>query len=182
MFTFGSLHLYFRFHIPLALHIIMNISHLLLVVNSSINFIIYCCVAKRFRKEVKILLALICQKCFKRHETQVMETQLTGLGSQRGSQRSRWEKIDTTLCAQIFIFVPKNYYDQWCNNKNISTYLLLILPSGHQIGACLLNVAFSTIYLYVLSMYLLIVKISRKVHQYISSFKINSTIAMYFPQ
>ena len=106
LFTFGSLHLYFRFHIPLALHIIMNISHLLLVVNSSINFIIYCCVAKRFRKEVKILLALICQKCFKRHETQVMETQLTGLGSQRGSQRSRWEKIDT-LCAQIFIFVPK---------------------------------------------------------------------------
>lgn len=47
-----------QLHVPAALHIMGNVNHLLLVLNSSVNFLIYCCLAKRFR------IALV--KMFKR--------------------------------------------------------------------------------------------------------------------
>ena len=69
--------IHFRFPIPFAFKICNLASQLLIVINSSINFIIYCCVSKRFRKELKRLLSTAYQKCFKRNETQPIETQLT---------------------------------------------------------------------------------------------------------
>ncbi len=36
-----------------------NVNHLLLVTNSSVNFLIYCCMAKRFRKA----LLKLCHSC-----------------------------------------------------------------------------------------------------------------------
>ena len=56
--------LYFRFSVPVAFYLMQSASNLLLVVNSSINFIIYCCVGKRFRAKLKVALAPICQKLY----------------------------------------------------------------------------------------------------------------------
>jgi len=38
-----------RLHVPAVLLIAGSVNHLLLVLNSSLNFLIYCCMAKRFR-------------------------------------------------------------------------------------------------------------------------------------
>ena len=38
-----------RFHVPVIFYVLVNIHHLFLVINSSINFLIYCCVGKDFR-------------------------------------------------------------------------------------------------------------------------------------
>ena len=43
----------YRFHVPVAFYVMLSASNLLLVVNSSINFIIYCCVGKTFRWEFR---------------------------------------------------------------------------------------------------------------------------------
>ena len=51
-----------KFHVPVILLILQSLSHFLLVVNSSINFIIYCCVGKRFRAELKELVHYVCRK------------------------------------------------------------------------------------------------------------------------
>merc|ERR1719385_278027 len=40
-----------RFHVPVVFYVMLSASHLLVVINSSINFIIYCCVGKKFRDE-----------------------------------------------------------------------------------------------------------------------------------
>ena len=48
-----------RYHVPALIYILTNIHHLFLVLNSSINFIIYCCVGKEFRRK---LVALFCKK------------------------------------------------------------------------------------------------------------------------
>ena len=69
--------LHFRWPVPIALHIMVSLNHFLQVVNSSINFIIYCCVAKRFRNELKSVLSSACQRLFGRRETQDKETQVT---------------------------------------------------------------------------------------------------------
>ena len=39
-----------RLHVPAVVLVAGSVNHLLLVTNSSVNFVIYCCMAKRFRK------------------------------------------------------------------------------------------------------------------------------------
>ena len=46
-----------KYHIPVALYILHNCHHLFLVINSSVNFIIYCFVAKEFREKMFRLLS-----------------------------------------------------------------------------------------------------------------------------
>ncbi|TRY77004.1 hypothetical protein TCAL_02696 [Tigriopus californicus] len=46
-----------RYHIPMIFYVLGHIHHLVLVLNSSTNFIIYCCVGKEFRTR---LVALFC--------------------------------------------------------------------------------------------------------------------------
>eukprot|EP00095_Tigriopus_kingsejongensis_P000660 maker-scaffold311_size212931-snap-gene-1.16 protein:Tk00660 transcript:maker-scaffold311_size212931-snap-gene-1.16-mRNA-1 annotation:"hypothetical protein ETSY2_36450" len=41
-----------RYHIPMIFYVLGHIHHLVLVLNSSINFIIYCCVGKEFRSRL----------------------------------------------------------------------------------------------------------------------------------
>jgi len=48
-----------RYHVPASIYVLTNIHHVFLVLNSSINFIIYCCVGKEFRRK---LVALFCKK------------------------------------------------------------------------------------------------------------------------
>ena len=38
-----------RYHIPVAFFILIHIHQLMIVLNSSLNFIVYCCVAREFR-------------------------------------------------------------------------------------------------------------------------------------
>ncbi len=40
------------YHIPVAFVMLTSVHHLLLVANSSVNFIIYCCVGRDFRAHV----------------------------------------------------------------------------------------------------------------------------------
>ena len=54
----------FRHHVPVAFYILFHLNNLFIVVNSSVNFIIYCCVAKPFRMRVLRLLRL--KGCVKR--------------------------------------------------------------------------------------------------------------------
>lgn len=51
-----------RFHVPVAFYVMLSASHLLLVVNSSINFLVYCCVGKSFRAELKNIIGSLCRK------------------------------------------------------------------------------------------------------------------------
>jgi len=44
-----------RSHIPLMFYVFINMHPLFLVINSSINFIIYCCVGKDFRRDLKTI-------------------------------------------------------------------------------------------------------------------------------
>merc|ERR1719367_2161254 len=39
-----------RYHVPFALYVLQHLSNMFIVLNSSVNFIIYCCVAKGFRE------------------------------------------------------------------------------------------------------------------------------------
>ena len=50
----------YRFHVPVVMYVLLSLHNLLLVVNSSVNFIIYCCVGKRFRQELKLMLTPYC--------------------------------------------------------------------------------------------------------------------------
>ena len=63
-FILGSILNYFyfnyRFHVPVVMYVLLSLHNLLLVVNSSVNFIIYCCVGKRFRQELKLMLTPYC--------------------------------------------------------------------------------------------------------------------------
>ena len=45
-----------RFHVPVALYILLSLSNVLVVVNSSVNFIVYCVVENTFREELFKLL------------------------------------------------------------------------------------------------------------------------------
>ena len=67
-----------KLHIPVILHVMLSLSHFLLVVNSSVNFIIYCCVGKRFRKELKEIVYSLCRSlrslvCFCRHRGEIQQ-------------------------------------------------------------------------------------------------------------
>lgn len=46
-----------RLHVPAVVLILGNINHLFLVANSSVNFLIYCCLARRFRLALMDLLS-----------------------------------------------------------------------------------------------------------------------------
>ncbi len=48
-----------RFHIPVVFYVLVSIHHVFLVLNSSINFIIYCCVGKDFREK---LCLMVCRR------------------------------------------------------------------------------------------------------------------------
>ena len=71
-----------KLHIPVILHVMLSLSHFLLVVNSSVNFIIYCCVGKRFRKELKEIVYSLCRSlrslvcCKSRRENSLIQQQL----------------------------------------------------------------------------------------------------------
>ena len=47
---------YLRHHVPVAFYVLFHLNNLFLVINSSINFIIYCSVGKEFRKQMFLLL------------------------------------------------------------------------------------------------------------------------------
>ena len=49
-----------KYHVPVIWYVLLSLHHLLLVVNSSVNFVIYCCVGKRFRQELTMMMAPIC--------------------------------------------------------------------------------------------------------------------------
>ncbi|CAB4055248.1 TRHR [Lepeophtheirus salmonis] len=51
-----------RIHVPVAFYVMLSASNLLLVVNSSMNFIIYCCVGRTFREELKNIVSGIFRK------------------------------------------------------------------------------------------------------------------------
>ena len=42
-----------RYHIPVAIYFLSQLHHLFLVINSSINFVIYCIMGRQFRKQLK---------------------------------------------------------------------------------------------------------------------------------
>lgn len=53
-----------RLHVPALLIVCGNINHLLLVVNSSVNMIIYVCLGRRFRNHLKHLATAHCRCAF----------------------------------------------------------------------------------------------------------------------
>ena len=40
------------FHVPMALYVVFSLSNVLLVISSSVNFVVYCLVEKSFRQEL----------------------------------------------------------------------------------------------------------------------------------
>ena len=73
---------YGKLHVPLLLIICGNINHLLLVVNSSVNMIIYVCLGRRFRDQLRHLATehLGCgsscfESCVLAHELDVSVSQ-----------------------------------------------------------------------------------------------------------
>ena len=42
-----------KYHVPVVFYLMANLHYLFLTLNSSVNFIIYCCVGKEFRKHLK---------------------------------------------------------------------------------------------------------------------------------
>ena len=49
----------YRHHVPVAFYVLFHLNNLFLVINSSINFIIYCSVGAEFRKQAMALLSNI---------------------------------------------------------------------------------------------------------------------------
>ena len=45
-----------RYHVPVAIYFLTHTHHLFLVINSSINFVIYCFMGRQFRKKLKKML------------------------------------------------------------------------------------------------------------------------------
>ena len=45
-----------RYHVPVAIYFLTFTHHLFLVLNSSINFIIYCLMGRQFREQLKNML------------------------------------------------------------------------------------------------------------------------------
>ena len=58
---------YFRHHVPILFYLLFHMNNLFIVINSSINVVVYYCVGKDFRKEAKTLYKDCKQKfcmCF----------------------------------------------------------------------------------------------------------------------
>ena len=53
-----------KLHVPAFLVICGNVNHLLLVVNSSVNMIIYVCLGRRFRNHLRHIAAAHCGCAF----------------------------------------------------------------------------------------------------------------------
>ncbi len=50
-----------RYHAPVALRLLLSVNHVFIIVNSSVNFILYCLVGKDFREKLKGLLGFSCR-------------------------------------------------------------------------------------------------------------------------
>ena len=55
--------IFFRHHVPVTFYLLFHLNSLVLVINSSINFVICYCVGKDFRKQTKIMLQEIKENC-----------------------------------------------------------------------------------------------------------------------
>ncbi len=88
-----------RFHVPVAFYVMLSASNLLLVVNSSINFVIYCFVGKTFRSELRHVLGsmlyFVCCCCCctwgrtsRQRQQQQQQQHLHGGGAGRRSPMS----------------------------------------------------------------------------------------------
>ena len=51
-----------RYHVPVAMYFFVHLHHLFLVVNSSINFVIYCIMGRQFRKQLKRMVKQLWNK------------------------------------------------------------------------------------------------------------------------
>ena len=61
--------LYFRHHVPVIFYLLFHVHNLFIVINSSINVIVYYCVGKEFRKEAKSLWKHVKEKLCCRSNT-----------------------------------------------------------------------------------------------------------------
>ena len=82
---------------PVAFYVMLSASHLLLVVNSSINVVLYCVVGKSFRAELKSLARSVCARCgiWKDH---------FGHGDSGGTGQQSYYDDNTTL----HVFPPRS--------------------------------------------------------------------------
>ena len=55
-----------KYHVPVAMYFFVHLHHLFLVVNSSINFVIYCIMGRQFRKQLKRMARQLWNKMTKR--------------------------------------------------------------------------------------------------------------------
>ncbi len=51
--------LYLRHHVPFYTFILHNLNYLFLVCNSSVNFIVYCCVGRDFKARLETLVRIL---------------------------------------------------------------------------------------------------------------------------
>ena len=61
--------LYFRHHVPVIFYLLFHVHNLFIVINSSVNVIVYYCVGKEFRKEAKSLWKHVKEKLCCRSNT-----------------------------------------------------------------------------------------------------------------
>ena len=68
--------LYFRHHVPVIFYLLFHVHNLFIVINSSINVIVYYCVGKEFRKEAKSLWKHVKEKLCCRSNTWIYITSI----------------------------------------------------------------------------------------------------------
>ena len=57
-----------KYHVPVAIYFLTHSHHLFLVINSSINFIIYCVMGRQFRKKLRIMTRRFLKRIILRRE------------------------------------------------------------------------------------------------------------------